>query len=354
MLRYSVSLPSVFPGDKMNKFARITAIEYVLPGTSLTNEELARDFPEWNVDKIFNKTGINDRRIIAEDECASDLAFRACEKLLENSGVDRSTIDFIILCTQSPDYFLPATACLLQDRLNLSTNCGAFDYNQGCSGFIYGLGLAKGLIETGQASSILLVTAESYSKYIHPEDKSVRTLFGDAAAATLIQGVEGGPYLDRFRYGTDGAGAKNLIVPIGGARHPSALNQAPELYKDDSGNARTDANLYMNGSAIFEFSMTRVPQLFASIFDELFTVEEVDLFAFHQANKFMLESLRRRIKLPVDKFISEFEHCGNTVSSSIPIALKESLSKGVLSEGKTVVGVGFGVGYSWAGCVIKW
>lgn len=338
----------------MSQFAKVTAIEYVLPDKLLSNEDLARDFPEWNVDKIFGKTGINERRIVADKECASDLAFRAAEKLLAAIDLERSEIDFIILCTQSPDYFLPATACILQDRLGLSIHCGAFDYNQGCSGFIYGLGLAKGLIETGQAKNILLVTAETYSKYIHPADKSVRTLFGDAAAATLIQRAEGGPYLDRFRYGTDGSGAKNLIVPIGGSRNPAELNPAPVTYTDDSGNVRTDANLYMNGPAIFEFSMTRVPQLFASIFDESFTINDVDLFAFHQANKFMLDSLRRRVKLPVEKFITAFEHCGNTVSSSIPIALKEAMKSGDLTSGKTVVGVGFGVGYSWAGCVIKW
>ncbi|MBS7842108.1 ketoacyl-ACP synthase III [Pseudomonas fluorescens] len=338
----------------MNKFAKITAIEYVLPSNTLSNEDLAREYPEWDVDKIFGKTGINKRQIVGLDECASDLAFQACEKLLSAVDFERSEIDFIILCTQSPDYLLPSTACILQNRLGLSTQCGAFDFNQGCSGFIYGLGLAKGLIETGQAENILLVTAETYSKYIHPADKSVRTLFGDAAAATLVQSTVGAPHIDRFRYGTDGSGAKNLIVPIGGARRPSELNIAPPVYKDDSGNARTDANLYMNGSAIFEFSMTRIPQMFATLFDEEFKIEDVDLFAFHQANKFMLDSLRRRIKLPEEKFISEFEHCGNTVSSSIPIALKVSMEKGILTAGKTVVGIGFGVGYSWAGCVIKW
>jgi len=338
----------------MKQFAKVTAIEYVLPEHSLSNEELARDYPEWNVDKIYAKTGINDRRIIAADECASDLALRACEKLLNTADVERTAIDFIILCTQSPDYFLPATACVLQDRLGLSIHCGAFDFNQGCSGFVYGLGIAKGLIETGQAKNILLVTAETYSRYIHPADKSVRTLFGDAAAATLVQAVEGDVCIDRFRYGTDGSGAKNLIVPIGGARNPAALNPAPEAYTDASGNVRTDANLYMNGPEIFEFSMSRVPALFASMFDESFTQESVDLYAFHQANKFMLDSLRRRLKLPVEKFIAEFEHCGNTVSSSIPIALKEALDKGVLTTGKTVVCVGFGVGYSWAGCVMRW
>jgi 3-oxoacyl-[acyl-carrier-protein] synthase-3 len=338
----------------MTQFAKISAIEYVLPEHSLSNEDLARDFPEWNVDKIYAKTGINDRRIIAAEECTSDLAVRACEKLFAQTGIDRAAIDFIILCTQSPDYFLPATACILQDRLGLSIHCGAFDFNQGCSGFVYGLGIAKGLIETGQAKNILLVTAETYSRYIHPADKSVRTLFGDAAAATLIQASADSPSISRFRYGTDGAGAKNLIVPIGGARNPSALNPAPAAHTDDSGNVRTDANLYMNGPEIFEFSMKRVPELFASLFDESFTLADVNLYAFHQANKFMLDSLRRRIKLPPEKFICEFEHCGNTVSSSIPIALKEAINKGVLVAGKTVVCVGFGVGYSWAGCVVQW
>ncbi|MBX4135793.1 ketoacyl-ACP synthase III [Pseudomonas sp. S5F11] len=340
----------------MMKYARVTAIEYVLPSQTLSNEDLSRDYPEWDVAKIFGKTGINERHIVAAEETASDLAFSACEKLLTSVDVPRSSIDFIILCSQSPDYFLPATACILQDRLGLTTQCGAFDYNQGCSGFIYGLGLAKGLIESGQASNVLLVTAETYSRYINPGDKSVRTLFGDAAAATLIQASDSanGPFLDRFRYGTDGSGAKNLIVPIGGARCPAELNPAPVLHTDESGNVRTDSNLYMNGPAIFEFSMTRVPELFATIFDEDLRVENVDFFVFHQANKFMLDALRRRLKLPQEKFITEFEHCGNTVSSTIPIALKECLSKGTLAEGRTIAAIGFGVGYSWAGCIIKW
>lgn len=338
----------------MAKYARIAAIEYELPEKILTNEDLAREYPEWGVEKIFGKTGINHRHIVDESECASDLAVRACEKIFASSVVQRSDIDFIILCTQSPDYFLPATACILQDRLGLSITCGAFDFNQGCSGFIYGLGIVKGLIETGQARNILLVTAETYSQYIHSGDKSVRTLFGDAAAATLIRASDEGPGLERFRYGTDGSGAKNLIVPVGGSRKPKKICSVPTEQVDASGNVRTDENLYMNGSAIFEFSMTRVPQLFNSIFDVNFTREDIDFFAFHQANKFMLESLRRRLAIPIEKFISEFEGCGNTVSSSIPIALKGYQDKGMLKSGSTIAAVGFGVGYSWGGCIIHW
>ncbi|TAL79896.1 MAG: ketoacyl-ACP synthase III [Burkholderiaceae bacterium] len=339
----------------MGQYARIQAIEYELPVNTLSNEDLARAHPEWGVEKIFSKVGINTRHVIDADECASDLAFRACEKLFAGAAIERGQIDFLILCTQSPDYFLPATACVLQDRLGLSTTCGAFDFNQGCSGFIYGLGIAKGLIETGQARNVLLVTAETYSKYIHPGDKSVRTLFGDAAAATLISVTEAeSPFLDRFQYGTDGSGAPNLIVAAGGRRRPLEGRVKPAEYTDSSGNVRTDVNLYMNGSAIFEFAMSRVPQLFASLFDERLTMEAIDFFAFHQANKFMLDALRRRLHIPADKFITEFAHCGNTVSSTIPIALKEHHAKGHLREGNRVVAVGFGVGYSWGGCVIRW
>jgi 3-oxoacyl-[acyl-carrier-protein] synthase-3 len=339
----------------MASYARICEIEYELPERVLDNQMLADEFPEWDVDKIFQKTGISERRIVAEDETASDLAFRACEKLLAKSGTAREEIDCLIYCTQSPDYVLPATACILQHRLRLPQHCAAFDFNQGCSGFIYGLGLAKGFIESGQCKNVLLVTAETYSRYINPKDKSVRTLFGDAAAVTLIKACEEqAPYLDRFRYGSDGAGAENLIVPMGAARRPFAAEAVPVEYADDSGNVRSDANLYMNGSAIFEFSMTRVPALFASLFDEQFKVEDADLFVFHQANQFMLEALRRRLKLAPEKFISEFKHCGNTVSCSIPIALKESLEKGQIRPGSVITAIGFGVGYSWGGCVIRW
>ncbi|WP_422416338.1 ketoacyl-ACP synthase III [Pseudomonas sp. GZD-222] len=335
------------------KFAKIVAIEYELPSHSLSNEDLARQFPEWDVAKIFGKTGINDRRIVAENECASDLGLRACEKIFDSGVIERSDVDCLILCTQSPDYVLPATACILQHRLGLPTQCAAFDYNQGCSGYIYGLGMAKGLIETGQVKNVLLVTAETYSKYINEGDKSVRTLFGDAAAATLIQAADETVALDRFRYGTDGSGAQNLIVPVGGSRFPAAQNLDLESRKDESGNIRTDADLYMNGPAILEFSLTRVPELFESLFDENFTTEMVDHFVFHQANKFMLDTLKRRLKLPEEKFVREFEHCGNTVSSTIPIALKESMEKGKLKEGDMVACVGFGVGLSWAACTVR-
>ncbi|MFF7708713.1 beta-ketoacyl-ACP synthase 3 [Pseudomonas sp. NPDC007930] len=334
----------------MTLYARIKAIEYVLPKNLLDNARLAMEYPDWDVDKILNKTGINERYVVDPGQTACDLAVLACEKIF-SSSVSKESIDAIIFCTQSPDYSLPATACILQNRVGISTNCMAFDINQGCSGYIYGLGIAKGLIETGQATNALVVTAETYSHYIHPGDRSVRTLFGDAAAVTWVAGETEGRGLERFRYGTDGSGAHNLIVPMGRARSPiSDISKIPEI-SDDKGNMRSAAHLYMNGPAIFEFSMTRVPQIYKSLFDEEFTEEHLDRVVFHQANSFMLDALRRRLRIPKEKFVSKFSHCGNTVSSSIPIALKESLEDGSVREGTALALVGFGVGYSWAACV---
>ncbi len=335
--------------------AFIRAIEYHLPETVLATAELAAQFPEWSVEKIDRKTGIAERHIAAPDECASDLAFAAARKLFA-SGFDPSEIDALLLCTQSPDYFLPTTACLLQHRLGLPTRAFAMDFNQGCSGFVYGLGLAKGLIETGQAKRVLLLTAETYSKYIHPLDKSVRTIFGDAAAATLIEGRESGAeaLIGPFVWGTDGSGANHLMVPAGGARCPRSSETAAEI-QDDSGNCRSRNNLFMDGAAVFEFTLRAVPEAFHQLLDRAGkTVDDIDLFVFHQANKYMLDTLRIALDLPKEKFYIAMRHCGNTVSSTIPIALSHALAEGRLEPGKTVMLAGFGVGLSWGSALIRW
>ena len=166
--------------------AFIQGISYHLPDTILTNKEIVEQFPEWTEEKIVSKIGIKERRVAGEKETAADLAVMAAEKLFTEYSIDRSSIDYLIFCTQSADYILPTTACIIQDRLGLSTSIGAIDVNQGCSGWIYGLSLAKGLLLGEMANKILLVTSETYSKYLHPRDKGNRTIFGDGAAATLI------------------------------------------------------------------------------------------------------------------------------------------------------------------------
>ena len=330
----------------------IQSIEFDLPVGILTNEEIASGSASWTAEKILSKTGIHTRHVAAENECASDFAARAAEKVL--AKFDRSKVDYLIYCTQSPDYLLPTTACIIQDRLGLSTNCGTLDINLGCSGYIYGLGLARALIESSQASSVLFLTGDTYTKYINPKDNSVRTLFGDAGTATLLGKLGGIAELrDPFVYGTDGKGAGNLIVKNGGARH--AFNPTSDDIVDGTGNVHTDNNLYMNGAEIFSFTSTSVPKLVKSMLEKSGrTDEDIDLYIFHQANSFMLKHLQRMIKIPTEKFFIDMEDCGNTVSSTIPIALCKAQASGRLTRGMNVMVVGFGVGYSWGATIIEW
>lgn len=329
--------------------ANIKAISYYLPEAILSNDLINQEFPEWDIEKISSKTGINSRHISADDEFSSDMAVKAATKLFAEHNIDKSTIDFLLFCTQSPDYFLPTTACILQERLGLNTTIGALDFNLGCSGFVYGLSLAKGLIAGGMAKNVLLITSETYSKFIHSKDKSNKTIFGDAAAATLISSEDGFCSLGNFIFGTDGKGAENLIVKQGGMRFP-VLKDSEDVV-DEFGNVRNDKNLYMNGTEIFNFTGEFVPKLTEGILEKSnLTKDNVDLFIFHQANKYMLNYLRKKIKIPEDKFFIAMEHCGNTVSSTIPIALYEAQKEGKISNCKNLILAGFGVGYSWAAC----
>ena len=220
--------------------AAVKAVASYLPPGLLTNEHLAGEFGDWDAAKILEKTGIARRHVAAEDECASDLGVEAARRLFASGACTASDVDFLLFCTQSPDYFLPTTSCLMQERLGLRTDCGALDFNQGCSGYVYGLALAKGLVESGAARNVLLVTAETYSKFINPHDRGVRTIFGDGAAATLVAGVESDEeLLGPFVFGTDGRGACNLIVPSGGARRPGATARSrPRAASRTSGAAR--------------------------------------------------------------------------------------------------------------------
>jgi 3-oxoacyl-[acyl-carrier-protein] synthase-3 len=333
--------------------ASIAAVATHFPAGKLTNEQLAAEI-DWEAEKIFEKTGIAERRIAADDECASDLGVAAAQKLFERGVCAPQDVDFLLFCTQSPDYFLPTTACLVQDRLGLRTDCGAFDLNQGCSGFVYGLGVAKSLIESGLARNVLLITADTYSKFINARDRSVRTLFGDAAAATLVRAVESDQELiGPFIFGTDGAGAPNLIVPVGGLRNrPSAENETET--EEEGGNRRSPRNLYMNGGEIFNFTLKTIPPSVARLLAKWGRpIDEVDHFVFHQANRFMLEKLRNKLKLPEEKFWIAMESCGNTVSSTIPVVLEEAMAGGRIAPGQDVMLMGFGVGYSWAGAMLR-
>jgi len=313
----------------------IAAIEYYLPKNILTNEDISKEFPEWSAEKIKAKIGVESRHIADDSETALDLAVEACEKLFKK--YDKSKIDFILFCTQSPDYFLPTTACILQDKLGLAKNIGALDFNLGCSGFVYGLTLAQGLVASGVAENILLVTSETYSKFLDKSDKSNRTIFGDGAAVTIVEKDDSKENY-KFLVGTDGSGFNNLIVEKGASRNKS--DEQPTLF--------------MKGPKIFTFAVENIPNLIQDTLKKnKLKLDEIDLFVFHQASSYMLNYLRNLCNIPEEKFFVDMKNIGNTVSASIPIALKLAFDQGKIKEGFKVMVAGFGVGYSWGAGVLE-
>ena len=330
--------------------AYIKAISYYLPETTVSNEDLLRDFPEWSVDKVAAKVGVNTRHVAGKDETACDLAEKAALKLFSEYNINPQTIDFLLLCTQSPDYFLPSTACILQHRLGIPTTAGAFDYNLGCSGCIYGMAIAKGLIAGGIAKNILLITSETYNKYLHPSDKSNRSIFGDGAAACLVS-TDGFAEIGEFTLGTDGNGAEHLIVKTGASRQKEMTGKETV---DDDGHVKRDDYLYMDGSAIFNFTLDAVPTMMTDILSKNgIEKEHIDYYLFHQANKFMLNTIRKVCALPKEKFHVDLSNTGNTVSSTVLIGLKQCMDKGIVHPDMRVMITGFGVGLSWGGTVLN-
>lgn len=330
--------------------AYIKGISYYLPEKIVTNEDLVKEFPEWSVEKVASKVGVNKRHIAGENETAGDLAEKAALKLFQEYNISPTDVDFLMLCTQSPDYFLPSTACILQNRLGIPITSGAFDYNLGCSGCIYGLALAKGLIISRVAKNVLLLTAETYNKYLHPSDKSNKSIFGDGAAACLVS-TDGFAEIGEFSFGTDGNGGENLIVKTGASRSKEKTG----IYEtDDEGHIKYDDYLYMNGGAIFNFTLEIVPLLMNNVLEKnKLTKDEVDYFIFHQANKFMLNTIRKVCVIPKDKFYINLEETGNTVSSTVLIGLKESIEKKLIKPSQNIMITGFGVGLSWGGCILN-
>lgn len=318
--------------------ASIIAVAGHLPAGRLTNQQLAAEYPDWSVDKIADKTGIHTRPIAAEGETGVDLAVAAARKLFASGACSASDIDYVLLCTQSPDHFLPTSACIIQDRLGIPTSAGALDFNLGCSGYVYGLGLAKGLVASGQSTRLLLLTADTFSRYIDPADRSVRTLFGDAATATLVTDSGQGGQIGALVTRTDGSGARNLQVEHGCARSPAGK-----------------PTLFMNGPEIFNFTLRTIPGCVADLLAKGgIAAEGIDHWLLHQANRYMLDHLRRKLGIPEERFPLRIADCGNTVSSTIPLLLEQELVAGRVRAGQRSALVGFGVGYSWGGALVDW
>lgn len=328
----------------------IKALAYYLPERIISNEELVQCYPEWSVDKISQKVGVHKRHISGDSETAGDMAEMAAKQLFKDYDINPTDIDFLLLCTQSPDYFLPSTSCVLQHRLGIPTSAGALDYNLGCSGCIYGLAVAKGLISAGIARNVLLITSETYTKYLHPSDKSNRAIFGDGAAACLISD-EGFAEIGNFVLGTDGGGAEHLIVKTGASRQKQSTGR---IVKDVEGHFWYDDFLYMNGGAVFNFTLDVVPNLMLQILEKNCMLQsEVNYYIFHQANKFMLNTLRKMCDIPSNLFYNDISETGNTVSSTIFIALKDAIDKGKVQKNMNLMLAGFGVGLSWGGVIIR-
>ncbi|MBQ7722750.1 MAG: ketoacyl-ACP synthase III, partial [Selenomonadaceae bacterium] len=324
-------------------FATIRAISTYLPAAIENNSEL--------VDARFmKKIGVKCRHISASDESAGDLAFNAAEKLFAEHDINRDETDFILLCTQHPDHLGPHTSAHLQHRLGLKKSVGTMDISLGCSGYIYGLAVAKGLIETGLCKKILFITSSVYTKYINVRDKSTRPLFGDGATATWIDGGDT-ESLRAFVFGSDGSRFDKLIIPVGGSRHMPRDN--PEIFStDDNGNYRSNYEIFMDGMAITYFTLREVPPLIENILSAAnLTRADLDYCIFHQANKFMMTYLRDKAGLNDVPFHNDISETGNLVSGSVPIAIEQVVKNVGSSNLKRVMLAGYGVGLSWAGCI---
>lgn len=329
--------------------AYIKGISYYLPKKVVTNKEISSEFPEWTVEKIYTKLGIRKRHVVDKGETALDLGVNAARRLFEEYSFPKEDLEFLIFCTQSADYHLPTSACIIQEQLGLPKSIGAIDVNLGCSGWIYGIYLAKSLVSSGMATNVLVITSETYSIYLHNRDKGNRTIFGDGAAATLVS-TEGLCRLGESVLGTDGRGFEKLIVKTGGARCPEKMN---DTKLDDFGNPLSSDYLYMNGPDILNYTLEIIPTLYTQVLEKnLLLPEDIDLNVFHQANQYIAKLQRRKLRIPQEKYFEYFECVGNTVSSTIPIALKEAINQNKIQEGSKVLSVAQGLGYSWAGVVM--
>lgn len=300
-------------------------------------------------DRTMKKIGVVERRITT-DESAGDLAFNAATKLFDEYDIDRNETDFILLCVQHPDYQMPHTSAHIQHRLGLPNRVGTMDISLGCSGYIYGLATAKGLIEAGMAKKILFLTSSIYSKYINAKDVAIRPLFGDGATATWIETADI-ESLRAFVFGSDGSRYDKLYIPVGGSRLMPRDN--PEIFEyDEHKNYHSNYEVQMDGSAIAYFTLREVPPLVDDVLDAAkISRADLDYCIFHQANEMMLNFVREKCNLNDVPFHNDIRNCGNLVSGSVPYAIEQVAENVDVTTLKNVLLTGFGVGLSWAGCI---
>lgn len=332
--------------------AAIQSIAFFLPETRLSNEMLAAEFPGVSAEAIYKQSGIRHRHIADDSLTPADLAVDAAKALFSRQpDLQPEQIDALLYCTEGLDYKAPATACLLHHRLGLKPACLGLDIPAGCTGFVNGLMVAQGLVGRNGIHNVLLLTAEITSKVIGRDDLHLRMLFGDGACATLV-GEADRDRLGHFVFGTDGSGAGALWVERSGMREPADIAWLEQQRHNPNG--LKNGRMIMKGDELLHFALTHVPALIAdTLVANHLREEDIDLFVFHQASGIILRSLRRKCRIPEEKFFLYLEDCGNTVSSSIPLALCHAARQDRIRRGSKIMLVGFGVGLSWAATVIE-
>jgi 3-oxoacyl-[acyl-carrier-protein] synthase-3 len=332
----------------------IADIAYRLPDRVVTNTELAEAHPDWDMGRVASRAGVLTRHIAADGETALDLGAAASKALLARHPGLIERLDGLIFCTQTPDYVMPPNACLLHEQLGLRDEVLAMDTNLACSGFVYALAVAEGLISAGTCHDLLIVTADTYSRLTNAGDRAVRTLFGDAGAATWVHASGDGQrgVLD-LQCATSGKGYQSFYVPAGGFRTPSSAATSREE-TDRSGNVRTAEDIHMDGLGVLSFVQSKVPGQVRDLLSRNgVTTEDLDLVVFHQASKMALETLTRSLGLDARIVFQNLGSVGNTVSASIPISLAQGAEEGRTPAGSLVLLSSFGVGLSWASALVR-
>ena len=320
----------------------IAGIACAVPDQRVTVEGFAPLFGAETTEKFTAGTGIKAMYKALPDQTAGDLAYAAAQELFRRLPVDKTKIGALLFVTQSPDYRRPATACVLQHRLDLPMDCAAMDIGLGCSGFVYGLQTAMSMMERSDMTYCLLLLGETASKLVHPRDKSIAMMYGDAGAAILLERREGAESTTLLR--SDGSRFKNIILPAGGFRD---MNPPRETFLCNDGIERSLYDIYMEGTSVFSFSISDVPAAVKDYLAHTGTrTEDYDLFLFHQANQFIIQQLVRKFKLPREKVPISLGEYGNTGGISIPLTLCAAC-EGETSGVKRVLMTGFGIGLSW-------
>jgi len=323
--------------------AGIVGVGAYVPERIVTNFDLMKTLDtsdEW----IYSRSGIRERRIVAEHEATSDQAVVACQRALEDAGVRPEEVDLIITATNTPDMLFPATACLVQDRLG-ATRAGAFDLLAGCTGFIYGVIVGAQFISAGTADTVLVVGAETMSRVVNWKDRNTCVLFGDGAGAVVLRKVPDDRGILSTMLGSDGSGGKYLNMPSSGSRQPASSDTlAQELNF-----------LHMNGREVYKFAVRAMEDGASEVLRRAgMTREDVDFLVPHQANIRIIEHAAKRLKLPMERVAVNVDRYGNTSTASVPLALDEALKNNKIKDGDNVILVGFGAGLTWAGLLIKW